>query len=778
LPEQDSVSGKERYEFGPFLVDADKQLLLRDGEQVPVTPKTFQILLALIRHNKEVVTKDDLMKEVWPDTFVEEANLSRNIFLLRKALGEDPPDHRYIVTLPGRGYRLAGELRVIPDQGVSIVAASHSRVELRVEESQAWRWFAIAAMLVLVLAATALLVWIRRPPVLSEKDTLVIADFANSTGDAVFDGTLRQGLSVQLQQSPYLSLVSDERIHQTLKLMGRDTGTQLTPAVAREVCERTQSAAFLESSISSLGTKYVIGVKAENCKTGDVVDVEQAEAASKEEVLTVLTQIAGKFRTKIGESLATVERHNTSLAEATTPSLEALRAYSLGWQHMFGAEGASEAIPYFKRAIDLDPNFASAYAMAGRAYGDMGESSASAESLTKAYALRARTSDRERLFITVNHDMQVSGDLETARQTAEVWAQTYPRDVVPQMLLSFLYQELGKHEKSLEAGKAAIRLDPDSVPGYANLAWAYVLLDRYQEAENTVQLALDRNLDFPDLHLLQYDLAFMKGDRSAMQRALPEAEGKAGAQHWLLQRQSCVLAYSGHIREAENVSRHAARLAEQENQKERAALYLAAIASREALLENEEAATQAAESALKTSTDRDVEYGAAFAFAVSRNQSKASALLSDLERRYPQDTFVKFSYAPTIRAVLALNAGDSAKAIEELQNSPQYDLAIEGTWAGFFGEMYPSYVRGQAYLAAHRGVEAAAQFENILAHRGLVGSDFVSAMARLQLARSLVAAGDASKAKSIYESFFALWKDGDPENRTLRLTQKEYTSLP
>jgi DNA-binding winged helix-turn-helix (wHTH) protein/tetratricopeptide (TPR) repeat protein len=760
-------------------VDADRQLLLRGGEHVPVAPKTFQILLVLIRHNKEIVTKDDLMKEVWPDTFVEEANLSRNIFLLRKALGEDPPEHRYIVTVPGRGYRLAGDLRSIPDQGVSIVAASHSRVELRVEQTHSWwRWAAVAVLLILVLAAAGFLRLRRRPQLLGEKDTLVLADFANSTGDAVFDVTLRQGLYVQLQQSPYLSLIADERIHQTLRLMGRDPDTQLSPAVAREVCERTQSAAVLESSIASLGKKYVIGLRAKSCGNGEVIDAEQAEAGTKEEVLTVLTQVASRFRTRIGESLATVEKHNTPLAEATTPSLEALRAYSLGWQHMFGAEGPGEAIPYLKRAIELDPNFASAYATLGRAYGDMGESAASAENLTKAYTLRTRTSDRERFFITVNYEMQVTGDLETARQTAEVWAQIYPRDVVPQMLLSFVYQELGQHDKSLASGRAAIGLDPYSVPGYANLAWAYVLLDRFQDAEDTVRIALDRKLDFPDLHLLQYDLGFLKDDKVAMQRALPAADGKAGAQHWLLQRRSCVLAYAGHIREAESASRTAAQLAEQANQKERAALYLAAIASREALLGNDAAATQAAEAALKLGADRDVEYGSAFAFAVSRNPSKAKALLDDLEKRFPQDTFVKFSYAPAIRAVLALNAGNNGKAIEELQTSIKYDLAIEGTWTGFFGEMYPAYIRGQAFLAMHQSSEAAAQFQNILAHRGLVGSDFVSVMARLQIARALAVAGEPAKAKSMYESFFALWKNGDENIRLRQLARQEYTSLP
>ena len=694
LSESEIKLTKELYEFGPFRADPDKELLLRAGEQVPLTPKAFQILLVLLRSNRELVTKDELMKNVWPDSFVEEANLSRNVFLLRKALGEDSSEHRYIITVPGRGYRLAENVRVVPEHEISLVAASHSKVQVRVQESRPWPRIAIATALVVLLSAAAFLMFRPHPPVIGEKDTVVLADFANSTGDPVFDGTLRQGLSVQLQQSPYLSVISNERIQHTLRLMGSAPDTRLSSRVARDVCARTQSAAILEGSIASLGKQYVIGLKASNCRTGDVFDEEQAQASRKEDVLPVLAQIASKFRTRVGESLSTVEKHNTPLIEATTGSLEALQAYSLGWQHLFGADGAADALPYFKRAVELDPNFVSACAMIGRVYGDMGESALSAEYLTKAYLLRNRTSDRERFFITVNYELQVTGDIDKARQAAEVWAQTYPRDLGPRTLLSFLYQQLAKYDKSAEAGKAAIAIDPDAVPAYANLAWAYVLLDKYKEAEATVQLALDRKLDFPDLYLLRYDLAFLKGDEAGMQLAAAEAVGKAGAEHWLLQRQSCVLAFSGRLREAEVASRTAARLAEQANQRERAALYLAAIASRQAMIGNASAATQAAESALKLNTGRDVEYGAAFAFALSRQDSKAAALITDLERRFPLDTYVKFTYVSTIHAVIAMNRGDSAKAIEALQSASSFDSAIEGTWPGFFGQMYPVYVRG------------------------------------------------------------------------------------
>jgi len=323
---------KQLYEFGAFRVDAEKELLLRGGESVPLTPKTFQTLLVLMRHSKEVVTKDDLMRMLWPDTFVEEANLSRNIFLLRKALGETPQDHQYIVTVPGRGYRFAEDVQLVRDSDLSIIAASHAKVQVQVEETRNWRWITVAAVVLLAVAAGALRLFFHRSSFLNEKDTVVLADFANSTGDSVFDGTLRQGMAVQLEQSPYLSLVSDQRILRALQLMGQPVDTGLKPEIAREICVRTGSAAVLDGSIANLGSQYVLAVRATDCRTGDVVDEEQVQAARKEEVLRALDQIARKFRTRIGESLTSVREHDTPLAEATTPSLEALKAYSKGWE--------------------------------------------------------------------------------------------------------------------------------------------------------------------------------------------------------------------------------------------------------------------------------------------------------------------------------------------------------------------------------------------------------------------------------------------------------------
>ena len=321
---------QELYEFGPFRVDPARETLLKAGMAVPLTPKTFQILLVLVRHGQEIVTKDDLMKSVWPDTFVEEANLSRNIFMLRKAMGETAQDHRYIVTIPGRGYRLTENVRLVPGEEFAIAAASHSRVQIEVKETRPWRGIAFGAVIVLAVAA-GLWRWLSpRRTVLSAKDTVVLADFANSTGDPVFDETLRQGLAIQLRQSPFLGLISDQRVAHTLRLMGQGAGARLTTELARGVCERTGSAAILEGSIAPLGNQYVIALQARSCRSGEVLDQEQTQAGRKEDVLSALSQLASRFRNRIGESLTTIQEHNAPLSEATTPSLEALEAYSAG----------------------------------------------------------------------------------------------------------------------------------------------------------------------------------------------------------------------------------------------------------------------------------------------------------------------------------------------------------------------------------------------------------------------------------------------------------------
>ena len=407
---------------------------------------------------------------------------------------------------------------------------------------------------VIVPAAAAVLAFIvagyfyfHRTPKLTDKDTIVLADFTNTTGDPVFDGTLRQGLAVQLEQSPFLSLVSDQRIRRALGLMGQPADARLTPELAQEICERTASAAVLEGSVAILGSQYVLGLRAKNCRTGDVLDEEQAQAARKEDVLNSLSQIASKFRTRVGESLTTVEKHDTPLEEATTRSLEALKSYSAAMK-VLSSTGSAAALPLFKRATEIDPQFAMAHAMLGRVYGDIAESALSAASTSKAYKLRDRASDREKFNITADYDLAVTGNMEKAQQTCEAWAQTYPRDMYSHMpLVGIIYPVLGKYEKAVEEGKKVIELDPDFAIGYNVLAISYQYLDRLGEAENTLQRASERKLEVPDFLVDRYAIAFLKGDQAGMERAAALSQGKSGAEDWLSDQEAVVLAYSGRL---------------------------------------------------------------------------------------------------------------------------------------------------------------------------------------------------------------------------------------
>jgi DNA-binding winged helix-turn-helix (wHTH) protein len=770
----ENQSAEELYEFGPFRVDPARETLLKAGVAVPLTPKTFQILLVLVRHGQELVTKDDLMKTVWPDTFVGEANLSRNIFMLRKALGETAQDHRYIVTVPGRGYRLAENVHLLPGQEFSIAAATHSRVQIDVKETKPWKWIALAAVIVLALAAGLWRLLSHRRAVLGAKDTVVLADFANSTGDAIFNETLRQGLAIQLRQSPYLSLISDQRISHTLHLMGQRSDTRLTPELARGVCERTGSTAILEGSIAPLGSQYVITLQARSCRSGEVLDQEQVQAARKEDVLSALGQIASRFRNRVGESLSTIQEHNTPLAEGTTPSLEALEAYSAGWK-LHTSNGAMAALPLLKRAVEIDPNFALAQATMGREYGDLDESDLSAESTTKAWQLREHASDHEKFFITATYEGLATGNLEKARQNDEAWAQSYPRDAVPHsMLAGFPNKGAGRYEQAIAEARKATALDPDFAMAYYGLAVDNVYLDRVPEAENVLRQAAARGLEIDEFIMLEHDIAFLKGDQEAMERAVARARERSGGDAWISNKEAYALAYAGQLKKARASSQRAMDQAMQESQPERAGLWQAGESLREAFFGNTSQAKERAVAALKLSNNREVEFGAALALALSGEDGRAQPLVDDLERRFPEDTVVRFSYLPVLRARAVLNRGDAAKAIELLQSAVPYEL---GSSRLLFGALYPIYERGEAHLVAHQGTEAAIEFQKILDHRGVVGSDPIGALAHLQLGRAQALSGDKIKAKAGYQAFFTLWKNADPDIPILEQAKAEYAGL-
>jgi DNA-binding winged helix-turn-helix (wHTH) protein/tetratricopeptide (TPR) repeat protein len=756
-------------------VDVEKETLLRAGEPVALTPKTFQILLVLIRHSQEIVTKDDLLKTVWPDTFVEEANLSRNIFMLRRALGESPQDRKFILTVPGRGYRLAENVRLVTDQQLSLVAANHQKVEVQVTETRPLKWaFAGAAVLVATIAAGSWRLFQHRPA-LSAMDTVVLADFTNSTGDAVFDDTLRQGMAVQLGQSPYLSLISDERIRHTLGLMGMSADAKLTPELARQVCVRTGSAAVIDGSITRMGSQYVLGLHGANCNTGETLDDEQVQVAKKEDVLNALSLIAGKFRSRAGESLSAIQQHATPLAEATTPSLDALKAYSAAWKVAFSSP--QEAILLLGRAIEIDPDFAMAYALQGRLYADIWEPASSQRSIDRAYALRDRASDRERFFIELNYQSLVTGNLKKAQEICSLWAQAYPRDAIPHGELTWINQELGNYDRSIEEARKAIELNADFTPGYNNLAWAYVLSGRLDEAENTLQSASARKLEMPEMLVMRYYIAFLKGDKTAMDRVMGRGQGQPEADDWLTYAQATTEAYRGQLRQANKTTNRAVNLALQANHADRAAMYRAGMAVREAFFGDALEAMRDAKAALAQSKNRDVEWGAALASELAGDGLKSEQLARDLDRRFPEDSYVQVTYLPMLRALAAFHSGDTTQALELLQATEPLDMGVPGSWSGFFGNLYPIYLRGTINLASHHGSGAAPEFQNLINHRSIVYTDPVGALAQLELGRAYSLTGDKARARIFYENFLLLWKDADPQIPVLRQAKNEYARL-
>ena len=616
----------------------------------------------------------------------------------------------------------------------------------------------------LLVVGMVLGIWLysaRRANALSQTDTIVLADFANNTGDPVFDGTLQQGLSVQLEQSPFLSVISDARVQQTLQLMGRSGGTKLTPAIARGVCQRTGSKAYLAGSIASLGNRYVIGLNAVNCATGDALVQEQVQAEGKEKVLDALGRAALQMRKRLGESLSTVEKLGIPIEQATTPSLEALQAYSLARRAMTEKADYNGAIPLFERAIALDPKFAMAYAALGTVYHNVGEENLAAENVRKAYGLRGGVSEREKLYIESHHDQLVQGDLQKAIQVYELWSQTYPRDSVPRTNMGICFESLGENEKALREFQTALRLTSGDGLDYADLTSAYMRLNRFASAEATAKEAQEKGLGSADLRIYLYELAFLRNDSAAMAAELDAAAGKP-EEATLLEFAAGTAAYSGQLRKARELSRRAVDLAERRAEKDPAAMFETETATWEALSANSAEARTHAEHALALSDSLNVESVSALALAFAGDSARAETLASDIAKRFSENTIAQFNYLPAIQAQLALNRHEAPRALEFLQPALPYERGAAGGTI-FTVNLFPVYLRGEAYLAANKGPQAAAEFQKILDSRGLVLNQPIGVLANLGIARSYSLEGDAAKARDAYQTFLLLWKNADPD---------------
>jgi serine/threonine protein kinase/Flp pilus assembly protein TadD len=638
-------------------------------------------------------------------------------------------------------------------------------------------FLASLAFVVALIAAGGFYWHARKPMKLTDKDTIVLADFTNTTGDAVFDGALRQGLTVQLEQSPFLALLSEQRIQQTLRLMGQAPDARLTPQVALELCQRTGSAAVLNSSITQIGTEYSLVLKAVNCASGESLASTDIQASDKSHVLDALSKAASEVRNKLGESLSTVKTFNTPLEQATTPSLEALQAYSLGRKVHVGKGDSAGAVPLYQRAIALDKNFAMAYTSLGTCYYNIGETKLAAENTTKAYELREQVSEVEKLGIESRYYHFVARNLEKARQAYELWAQTYPRSWAPRNNLGTISDSLGQFDRAVEEYREALRIEPAGGLTYANLVGSYLYLDRSKDARATADEARANNSDSPTLRFYLYRLAFIQNDAAGMAEQVAWSVGKPGAENVLVRFEADTAAYAGRLGKARELSRLAGASAKRADQMERAAGHEADAALREALFGNEGAARQLSASALALSTGRDVQYGAALALAFSGDTAGAETLAADLNKRFPEDTIVQSIFLPVIHAHVAVTRGEPLKAIELVRAAAAYELGSPGNIAAFTPSLYPAYVLGEAYRAVHQGVEAAAEFQKIVDHRGIVMNEPIGALARLGLARAYALQGNSAKAHAAYQEFLTLWKDADPDIPILIAAKAEYAKL-
>lgn len=598
----------------------------------------------------------------------------------------------------------------------------------------------------------------------TNKVPIVLGDFANTTGDPVFDGTLRHMMAVELRKCPYLSVLSDVRTREILRLMVQSPDLKLTPEIASEIGERTRSGAVIDGSISRLGAQYVLRVCASDCRTGDVLDEEQAPAAKKQDVFKAVAEIANRLCIRTRESLPRMEKAPSMLTDVTTPSLEAWRAYNAATKAIQSKANGIEAVSLLKRAIEIDPNFAMAYALMGRIYDGLGQCELGAQSIARAYELRDRVGDRENFFITFNYYREVPRNLELARQTLESWIHKYPGDAMPHWFLTALTSTgTGHHEKAAEKGERAIELDPDFAVPYYNAAFAHLYLNRLSEAEALLRKASERKFEVSNLSICQYFVAFLRNDQAAMEREMTQRKAKLDAQGWFEHQEALTLAYQGRLQEANRLSELAVSLARQGGLPERAGMFAGARAVWNALYGIRAQAQTDAGAALSLFRGRDADYGPAFALALLYDSGQARNIAAELEKRYPEDTCVLFSYLPTLRAVDALNQGDAAGALEMTQAAGPYDLAVPGTayLTAFFGALYPVYVRGLACSRLGRHRQAAVEFQRILDHPGITLNDPIGPMARLQLARALAASGDCAKSATAYNALLRIWKDAD-----------------
>jgi eukaryotic-like serine/threonine-protein kinase len=654
------------------------------------------------------------------------------------------------------------------------VAATSGQVEPapQAEPARSRRGLLIAALAtVAVIAAAGFYFYSHRAPKLTERDSILLTDFVNTTGEPVFDGTLKQALAVQLGQSPYLNVFSEQKVQQTLRMMEQPPETRVTPEIGREICQRAGVKAMLTGSITSLGSQYVMTLQAVNAQSGDVLASEQATAASKEQVLKALDGAASNLRGKLGESLASIQKFDKPVESATTSSLEALKAFSLGEaKHLrLDEEGAQ---PFLKRAVEIDPNFALAHATLGVVSYNQGQIQSALQSLEKAYELRERATEREKFYITAHYFDIATGQIEKAIETYQLWTQTYPRDAIPKDNLSLQYSTVGQYENALAPALEAHRLDPKDVYAIQNLSSAYLGLNRFDEAKAIIDQGMAQGMDVAVFHIQLYFIAFQRGDEAAMQREAAWSTGKHNEPRMLMF-QGHTEAYYGKLRKAKAIYQHAIEVAKGGGNADAAISIQAGSALTQAVFGDLQAARSGATTAVSKDKSRGVVSTAGLALALSGDTAKAQRLCDEAEKDFPRDTIFNSAQLTSIRAAVEMNRGNPDRAVELLKAAAPYELGSGPNAAN----LLPAYLRGLAYLKARQGTEAAAEFQKILDHPGITVGEPMSALAHLGLARAYGLADDKDKSRKAYQDFLALWKDADPDIPILKEAKAEYAKL-
>ena len=777
--------------FGPYEIDVEKGVLRKYGLPIKLQGKPLLVLSVLIQNAGEVVSREDLAKALWPDNvFVDfDKNLNIAVNKLRDALCDTAEDARYVETVPRRGYRFCARVEHKDFAEPETLRIPGERDLPAVRKRRVGTIAIVSAVVLAIVLTGALYERKRQNESLSERDTIVLADFDNSTGDPVFDDGLKTALAVSLRQSPFLNVLPAGQVASTLQLMTRPPGTKITAEVARELCLRTGSKAYLAGAIASLGGEYVLQLKAVNGQNGTILAREQVTAPSKEKVVSALGQATVKLRGELGESLATVQRFDVPLEQATTPSLEALKSYSLA-QKTARENGAAQSLPYVQRAIELDPNFAMAYEAAGVHYANLAEPARAGEYLARAFQLRDHASERERLKITAGYYSSVSGELDKAAQAYQQQMAEYPRDIAAYNNLGIIFAQQGLYERAVEVTRQGIKLEPTQVTLDENLTGYLLALQRFDDARQIIHEEQPRKPDNYIFPAALYALAFLSSDSKGMTAQEQWFAGRPEYENFGLALASDTEAFAGRLSKARELTHTAVDSAVRTDRKETGAIWQAAAAQREAAFGFASDARRLASEALKLApASQGVEVEAAVAYASAGDKASAESLVQDLNQRFPLDAQMQSLWLPVIRAQLELNRGDASSALKTLETAaPPIEFGAITFAANASGScLSPTYLRGQAYLAAGQGNAAAAEFQKILDHTGIVWNCWTGALAHLGLARanalqarlSQGAEADAARVRALaaYKDFVTIWRDADPDIPILREAKTEYAKL-